>query len=523
MKKILPLLTLLLSTIHYSQTTYNSTDFATQNEQFIVSHKNTGLSGFDFTVTGANHTWDYSQLSADSQETVLWENPNNTGYKVSWCLANGYTLDCNTQFNNAFNLANKLSDGIQLQGIGLTNIVDHLKLDTSKLENKMIGAGVSVSGVTIPFVAQYQTPDEIYHFPINYNDNYTTNNSLSIDLNSIGIPVQYASTGQRTNLVEGWGSLQTPFGNFPNVLKMKTTLVTNYSITTASGTVPTSVTSISYKWFDPNYGIPVLEVDGDLVSGNWIPTKATYIDNQQCLQPTALFGYLPLVPDYDPNTQSVTVSFINTSSNYDSSSWDFGDGSTSTDANPTHTYLCPGTKQVKLTVTNLFCNPNLMDNITLPIVITDTQNSYTNTVTVTDTSLSADRVLTGTTYQWVDCDNGNQPIAGETNQTFMPSSNGNYAVILTTNGCQSTSACYSFNILGTTDFLTNNRVVLYPNPTTGKIFTTIVPSKIIKISIYDVLGQLVSEKMSLEGLKSGVYVVSIKTIDGDFTEKIIKK
>lgn len=521
MKKIILSLTVMFTVFNYSQITYNSTDFATQNEQFLVSNTTAGLSGYDFTLTGTNYSWVYSLLTPNTQETILWENPNDTGYKVTWCLSSGFTVNCNTEFNNAFNLATKISDGIELQGIGLTNIVDHLRLSSSSLENKMIGASITVSGVSIPFVAQYQTPDAIYHFPINYNDNYVTNNALNIDLNSMGIPVQYASTGQRTNLVEGWGSLTTPYGSFPNVLKMKTTMVTNYTITTASGSVPTTLTTISYKWFDPNYGIPVLEASGEVVGGVWVPTKATYIDNQQCLQPTALFGYVPLVPDYDPATQTATLSFINSSTNYDTLNWDFGDGTTSSSDNPTHSYTCPGTKLVTLTVTNLFCEPDLTDTITLPIVITDTQNAFTTNVTATSATLTADRNLSGTTYQWIDCDT-NQPISGETNQSFTPTASGNYAVVLTTNGCTDTSNCYAFSTLSTSTF-ESNKITLYPNPTTGKIYTTLSPGEILKVHIYDSLGRLVSEKLNFENLPSGVYSAKITTIDEDYFFKIVKK
>jgi PKD repeat protein len=520
MKKIVLYLTVLFSVLSYSQTTYNSTDFAAQNEEFLVSNTTAGLSGYDFTLTGTNYNWNFSLLTPNTQETILWENPNNTGYKVAWCLTSGFTVNCNTQFNNAFNLATKISDGIELQGVGLTNIVDHLKISSSSLENKMIGAAITVSGISVPFVAQYQTPDAIYHFPINYNDNYTTDNVLNIDLNSLGIPLQYASTGQRTNLVEGWGSLTTPFGNFPNVLKMKTTLVTDYTITTSSGSVPTTLTTISYKWFDPNYGIPVLEVSGEVIAGVWIPTKATYIDNQQCLQPTALFGYVPVVPDYDPVTQTATLSFINSSTNYDTSNWDFGDGNSSGSDNPTHSYTCPGTKLVTLTVTNIFCEPDLTDTITLPIVITDTQNAFTTNVTVSSTTLTADRILSGTTYQWIDCVT-NQPIPGEINQSFTPTNSGNYAVILTTNDCQSTSQCYTFSTLGTTSFQVN-QASIYPNPTSGKIYTTLAESDIKQVFVYNCQGKLVVNQLNLENLPSGIYLVKIVSETDSFIYKIIK-
>ena len=47
----------------------------------------------------------------------------------------------------------------------------------------------------------------------------------------------------------------------------------------------------------------------------------------------------------------VLIRFTNTSLNYTSSSWDFGDGASSTDANPLHTYAQPGRYPVVLTAT----------------------------------------------------------------------------------------------------------------------------------------------------------------------------
>lgn len=43
------------------------------------------------------------------------------------------------------------------------------------------------------------------------------------------------------------------------------------------------------------------------------------------------------------------VNFYNNSLNATSYSWDFGDGSTSTEANPVHTFVSPGAYVVRLT------------------------------------------------------------------------------------------------------------------------------------------------------------------------------
>ena len=523
MKKItFPFLLLIANTL-VAQITYNSTDFALVNEQFTVSSVSTGLSSFNFVTAGPNTSWNFGTLGVASQETVVWLNPNNTGYKASWCLSNGFLFNCNTQFNNAFNLAIKSANGIQIQGFGLTNINNHYKLSTATLENKMLGATITAGGVSVPFSANYAVADIEYRFPIFYNDTYTTNSSFTIDLNSLGVPLQYTSLSNRTNTVEGWGSLVTPFASFPNVLKMKTVVVNNNTTVSNGQTIPTTITTITYKWFDVNYGIPVLEVSGQEILGQFVANSANYVDIQRCLTPTALFAYLPVVNDYDPTTQSSVVSFINTSLNYDIQSWDFGDGTMSTDLNPVHTYTCPGTKAVKLTVTNLFCNPDQTDTVTIPVVITDSQNAFTNGVTVSSTSLIADRTLAGTTYQWIDCSN-NSPIAGATNQIYSPLSSGDYKVSLTTNGCQSNSQCYSFSFLNNEDFDLQNQLVLYPNPTEGKITTSNPNLDIKDLSIYNTLGMLVSNTLDVSNQPSGLYLVVITSPNNEVLRRtIIKK
>ncbi len=525
MKKITLLLLSLIPATSIAQTTYLSSDFAVVNEQFIVSHSTTGLVGNNFVQTGTNFNWNYSTLIPSTQETLLYQNPNNAGYKTIWCFFNGFIFNCNTQFNNNFNLATKLTDGIQIQGYGLTNLIDHLKLTTSILENKMLGASITVGGTTLPIVASYQIPDVIYQFPIAFSDNYTNSNALSVDLTSLGVPIQYASTGQRTNLVEGWGSLTTPFGTFPNVLKMKTTVVNNITVTANGTPTQNTVTAISYKWFDSAYGIPVLQVDGNVVATQWTPTTITYFDIQRCLTPNAAFGFFPIVSDFNPTSNNASVSFINGSTNYDTLSWNFGDGSTnSTAVNPTHNFSCPGVKQVTLTITNAFCSPDEVDIVTIPVTITDTQNAFTTSVTVNPSSLTADRILAGTTYQWLDCDNNNLPINNQTAQTFSPSVSGNYAVQLTTNGCASVSTCYAFNLLNTTIFNLNDTIELYPNPTTGSItISRNELGEIKNIAIYNTLGVLVTDKLDLSEQASGLYFVKLITDNGSVIKKIIKQ
>ncbi len=66
----------------------------------------------------------------------------------------------------------------------------------------------------------------------------------------------------------------------------------------------------------------------------------------------------PAIPNSKPRpgftyvADKLAVTFTNTSTLSDTYSWDFGDGSTSTDVNPSHTYAADGIYKVRLTGTN---------------------------------------------------------------------------------------------------------------------------------------------------------------------------
>ena len=60
----------------------------------------------------------------------------------------------------------------------------------------------------------------------------------------------------------------------------------------------------------------------------------------------------PPVADYIAEDEGLTVNFTNTSENVISYSWDFGDGGTSTEESPSHTFAAAGTYTVVLTATD---------------------------------------------------------------------------------------------------------------------------------------------------------------------------
>ncbi len=127
-------------------------------------------------------------------------------------------------------------------------------------------------------------------------------------------------------------------------------------------------------------------------------------------------------------------------------------------------------------------------------------------------------------YQWVDCNANFSAIAGATNQSFTPSANGSYAVIINNGTCADTSTCFLVNNVSLTESGFYEYIHIYPNPTSGKI-KMLIPFHIngyIEIDIYNSLGQSVANyhKETANEIEvnipetSGVYTLKI-TLGGE--------
>ena len=129
---------------------------------------------------------------------------------------------------------------------------------------------------------------------------------------------------------------------------------------------------------------------------------------------------------------------------------------------------------------------------------------------ITDYTILVDGGTISTTnntasYQWLDCDNAFAPIAGATNQSYTPSSSGNFALELTEGGCVDTTACVYVVPTSTTD-LQSNALSIYPNPTQGNVTINLEsPSKGI-LKAYDLQGRLIHSQ-PVEGLISLEYTI----------------
>ena len=95
-------------------------------------------------------------------------------------------------------------------------------------------------------------------------------------------------------------------------------------------------------------------------------------------------------------------------------------------------------------------------------------------------------------YAWLNCDDNFSIISGETNQSYTPSVNGNYAVKLMENGCTDTSACVAITAAGIIENDFGEELLVFPNPTDGN-FKLLLGGiyEDVKITITDISGKVV--------------------------------
>jgi len=150
-----------------------------------------------------------------------------------------------------------------------------------------------------------------------------------------------------------------------------------------------------------------------------------------------------------------------------------------------------------------------------------------NLVTKNKTVLTAS--LTGASYQWINCAN-KAIIVGANSQSFTASINGNYAAIISQNGCSDTSVCINVNSVGINenDF---KPFSIYPNPATNKLNIVFEGnmSKNPTANIYDSKGSLVktetliNNEIDIDNLAQGLYLLTLENEGKRYCSKFVKE
>ncbi len=245
------------SVLIHGQITITSSDMPDINDTVRLSNALTAGS-IDFTLTGTNHTWDFSSLVPVSQRIDTFVSVLSTPimYYPSFVLHASYGIK-----GNEFSML----------GFDLKDVYDYYKKTTTKYQN--VGFAATVNG--IPFPVRYNDYDVLFRFPMTYGNIDSSEASFAMQIPMLGY---YSNEKKRHNHVDGWGTLITPYGTFQTI-RVKSMVTNTDSIfidSLGTGMPPVTTHYTEYKWLANGFPVPMLTIVDRVVGDEFF-----YIDSNR--------------------------------------------------------------------------------------------------------------------------------------------------------------------------------------------------------------------------------------------------
>lgn len=249
----------------------------------------------NYNNTGPNTTWNFNNLVADGQSSRSYQTVGSTNIVYSLVYAD--------IFLNS-NRANHVTDGVDIPFYELLPIEDpYTFYFRSSSVYRKVGYGAEVAGIPIPITMDQQ--DVIYQLPLNFGNASTSNSSYDVVVPTLAY---YGYRQQRVNVVDGWGTVNTPAGSF-NALRVKTTIAGRDTIQVDEFSLGFAIERpliTEYKWLSPGRKVPVLQINTATVFGTELITEIFFFDEERTLTVAA-----PLANNFCPGDQ-VQVNYTKT-------------------------------------------------------------------------------------------------------------------------------------------------------------------------------------------------------------------
>jgi hypothetical protein len=163
--------------------------------------------------------------------------------------------------------------------------------------------------------------------------------------------------------------------------------------------------------------------------------------------------------------------------------------------------------------------------ITIDLTIYTIDSGVTQAANV----LTADE--SGSTYQWLNCP-AMTVIAGATDQAYTALADGDYAVIVSNNGCADTSDCLTVNSIGINENEFGSELAVYPNPTNGQFSIDMGSNyESVKVTMVNLIGKVImsntynkSQILNIDLEEpAGVYLLMIESENKNAVVRLVKK
>ena len=367
-----------------AQQVYQSHHYGSPGDIYLYNRFAPGLLNDAIIQDGTGVIWDVSSMTElnthANQILEPGEGINQFNFLAICALSGLSTLDCFETWNNTDQVV-QLKDSLLLLDFVLHDLQRFQARDGNLLLENFIGFTVDLGGTPTQAVIVYENQDTIMHFPVNYGDAWTSETHYGLDLTSAGENVLYNSTQTRITTIDGWGTVQTPFDTFENVIRLRSDILRLDTIV-EDGTDTTTLIAdqIEYMWLDTNYNLPIMTANGLITASDSIILDAVeYIYEASCPIPTWSLDPGGQVFEID-TSGTVTVDFNILDNNADAFSWDFGDGQFIMSTGDTsHTYTEPGVYSIAVAGCMTDCLPlNSCNFQIITIVVVDTATAISN-------------------------------------------------------------------------------------------------------------------------------------------------
>ena len=217
--------------------------------------------------TGPNFTWNYTNLHAQEQETEVYQSVSSTNLVYALVYAD-------IGFNP--NRANLAKDGVEVAFSDLLPVENPYTFRyRSSSVYKTVGFGLELAGIPVPVI--FEEHDVVYQLPLNYGNTSSSYSRWNLDVPTLAY---YGYEQVRNNVVDGWGTVNTPAGSF-EALRVKSTIDGRDSIQVDELSLGFAIDRpriTEYKWLAKNIRVPVLQINTVRIGNTEVITEVFFHD-----------------------------------------------------------------------------------------------------------------------------------------------------------------------------------------------------------------------------------------------------
>ncbi len=246
MKKIIVGFFLLMPVFVFAQTapTLDSSDIVF-NGEFLKYHRASNAGSASHTLTGANVTWDFSQLqsAANYTDTFVGVSAAPLTYSLFFFFSSS---TCSPEKNPS-----------SIAGTTLQDVWNFYKKSPTKFQQP--GFAGSIQGIPTPIM--YSSADVLYRFPLQFGN--VDSCKYTYTLGGAGLGFGITEARNRHNMVDGWGTLITPSDTFAKVLRVHSLINVKDSIALDSVNLNFNVINSiqhEYKYLAKGYDWPIVTI-----------------------------------------------------------------------------------------------------------------------------------------------------------------------------------------------------------------------------------------------------------------------